>query len=202
MDRQQNKTLGISSRRARFFNFDEESRLNRDRRPRVPASILNYSKIQRCKPTWPTWVFSDWVFLLTVCLLFSNYPKTSLRRVIFTFCAVSMNKVSVRACTSHSPNQVLAHAAREGRRALVRARPLAISNLPCFVALIGLNQLGEYSSVMKTYIFFENSLIFSATSNAPVLNHTPVGKLKIVLFEFWGWDQPVYFSTLISNHPT
>ena len=43
MGRQQNKTLEISSRRASFFNFDKESRLNRDRRPRVPASCFNSS---------------------------------------------------------------------------------------------------------------------------------------------------------------
>ena len=49
MDRQQNKTLEISSRRASsFFNFDEKSRLNRDRRPRVPASSFNLcTKIYR-----------------------------------------------------------------------------------------------------------------------------------------------------------
>ena len=40
MDRRLNKTLEISSRRASFFNFDKGSRLNRDRRPRVPASRL------------------------------------------------------------------------------------------------------------------------------------------------------------------
>ena len=46
MDRQRNKTLEISSRRASsFFNF-KESRLNRDRRPRVPAS-LNNNRIMR-----------------------------------------------------------------------------------------------------------------------------------------------------------
>ena len=42
MDRQQMKTLEISSRRASFFlNFDKKSRINRDRRPRVPASLGN-----------------------------------------------------------------------------------------------------------------------------------------------------------------
>ena len=44
MDRQLNKTLEISSRRASFFNFDKGSRLNRDRRPRVPASSLKTGK--------------------------------------------------------------------------------------------------------------------------------------------------------------
>ena len=42
MDRQQMKTLEISSRRAGFFlNFEKKSRINRDRRPRVPASNIN-----------------------------------------------------------------------------------------------------------------------------------------------------------------
>ena len=46
MDRQQNKTLEISSRRASFFfNFDEKSGLNRDRRPRVPASHNEHTTI-------------------------------------------------------------------------------------------------------------------------------------------------------------
>ena len=38
---------------------------------------------------------------------------------------------------------------------------------------------------------------------APVLllNHTPVGKLKIVIFVFGG-SIPTYFSTLIPNHPS
>ena len=45
MDRQQNKSLEISSRRASFFlNFDKKSRQNRDRRPRVPASIYKRQK--------------------------------------------------------------------------------------------------------------------------------------------------------------
>ena len=47
MDRQLkvNKTLEISSRRASFFNSDKESRLNRDRRPRVPASTHNLRQV-------------------------------------------------------------------------------------------------------------------------------------------------------------
>ena len=46
MDRQQMKTLEISSRRAGFFlNFDKKSRINRDRRPRVPASNQSILKM-------------------------------------------------------------------------------------------------------------------------------------------------------------